>query len=69
MLRDLIAPTQEIFIPLRPKLPMETRSSDLAEWTRLEQVIKDFRSFINEAMCLANADLAMTLRLPVAALR
>jgi hypothetical protein len=68
-LRSLIAPMQEILMPLRPKLPMEARSSDLADWTHLEQVIEDFRRFINEAVCLANSDAQATLQLPVSALR
>lgn len=70
-LRSLIAPMpmQEIQIPLRPKLPMETRSSDLADWTHLEHVIEDFRRFISEAVCLANNDARATLQLPVSSLR
>jgi hypothetical protein len=69
LLRSVIAPMQEVLLPLRPKLPMEARSSDLADWTRLERVIEDFRRFINEAVCLADSDAQATLRLPVSALR
>ena len=68
-LRSHIAPMQEILIPLCPKLPMEARSSDLADCTHLEQVIEDFRRFINEAVCLANSDAQVTLQLPVSVLR
>jgi hypothetical protein len=68
-LRSLIAPMQEILIPFRPKLPIEARSSDLADWTQLEDVIEDFRRFINEAVCLANSDAQAMLQLPVSVLR
>lgn len=68
-LRILIAPMQEILIPLHPKLPLEDQPSDLADFTRLEQVIEDFRQFINEAVCLANKDAHVTLQLPVSSLR
>jgi hypothetical protein len=68
-LREIIAPMQEVLIPLHPKLPMDARSSDLADWTHLEKVIEDFRRFINEAVCLANSDAHSTLQLPVSALR
>jgi hypothetical protein len=41
----------------------------LADWTHLEQVIEDFRRFINEAVCLAHSDAQATLQLPVSVLR
>ena len=63
------APMQEVMIPLRPKLPMEAQSSDLAAWTRLEVVIPEFTDFINEAVCVAKDDAASRLRLPVPTLR
>jgi hypothetical protein len=68
-LRHMIAPMQEVLIPIRPKLPMEARSSDLSAWTHLEQVIEDFRKFINDAVCLVNSDTQQTLELPVSSLR
>ncbi len=67
--RSLIAPMQQVHIPFRPKLPVEAQSSDLADWTQLEKVIEDFRKFINEAVCLANADANSTICLPVSRLR
>jgi hypothetical protein len=66
--RSLLAPMQQVLIPLRPKLPTEARSSDLADWTQLEQVIEAFQKFINEAVCLANRDAQATLQLPVSVL-
>jgi hypothetical protein len=68
-LRYMIAPMKEVLIPFQPKLPLEARSSDLADWTHLEQVVDDFRHFINEAVCLANSDAQQTLNLPVSSLR
>lgn len=67
--RTIIAPMQEVLIPLHPKLPLEAQSSDLAAWTRLEKVIEEFRQFINEAVCLANDDTKAKLQLPVTTLR
>lgn len=67
--RHLIAPMQEVLLPLEPKLPMDARSPKLADLTRLELVIPQFRQFVNDAICLANADAHSTFKLPVAKLR
>lgn len=61
--RLLVTPYSEILIGKQPKLPMELRPKDLAAWTRLETIIKDFSAFIQEAVARAASDAASTIEI------
>lgn len=67
--RNIIAPMSEVLIPIEPKLPIEVLPSDRSSWTKLESLIDNFRTFINEAICLAHQDAKATLNLPITSLR
>lgn len=55
-LRDQIAPMASVLIPLRPKLPQDEMPNELTEWTKLEEVMAEYRLFLSEALCLAAQD-------------
>lgn len=44
--RVILAPYKSVKIPKRPKLPMDERPSDLANWTQLEKIVVDYETFM-----------------------
>lgn len=67
--RHMIAPMKEVLISKHAKLPVDQRPPDLGSWTKLEDVITEFRSFMHQCMCLATEDALSTIRLKVSTLR